>query len=133
MQKLFIEHAKEISGLTRQEKLMFLYGHMFYNLEILNANPGLLKSTLTPHQSAAANKALERFDFRPRLPEITAETLVISGKYDGLNPSAEGKLCASLIPKATFVEMPYSGHFPMLEESEAYSRLIDSFLLSGKN
>ena len=87
--------------------------------------------TLTPEQISAANKALTEFDYRSELYKITAETLVISGKYDGLNPPTEGKICAKLIKKAVFVEMQYSGHLPMLEEEERYNDIIDKFLQSG--
>ncbi|WP_371364429.1 alpha/beta fold hydrolase [Sporomusa rhizae] len=71
------------------------------------------------------------FDCRSELHKITAETLVISGKYDGLNPPVDGKVCAELIPKAEFVEMQYSGHLPMLEEMERYNEIIDNFLRPG--
>ncbi|CAM4227338.1 hypothetical protein PAAL109150_16685 [Paenibacillus alkaliterrae] len=50
-------------------------------------------------QQAANNKALEGFDFRLELHKITAETLVISGKYDTLNTPEDGREIANLIPK----------------------------------
>ncbi|GAU79234.1 alpha/beta fold hydrolase [Fusibacter sp. 3D3] len=90
--------------------------------------PEVLNSSLTQKETLAANKALEHFDFRSNLPKITAKTLVISGKYDGLNSPAEGKLCAALIPNATFIEMQHSGHVPMLEERALLSSIIDEFL-----
>lgn len=127
-QRLFEEHARELEGLNEQEKLMFFYKHIAYNAETLLKYPELLKSTLTPKQTEAANKALEGFDYRGELHKITAKTLVISGKYDELNPPSDGKLCASLIPNATFIEMQYSGHIPMLEEPETYNNIIDNFL-----
>jgi 3-oxoadipate enol-lactonase len=126
--KLFMDHAQELAMMNKKERLMFLYKNMAYNPEILIRNPAFLRSTLTPQQSQAANKALEGFDFRSALPKITADTLVISGKYDGLNPPAAGKLCASLIPNSTYVEMQYSGHLPMLEEPETYRKIVDGFL-----
>ena len=73
---------------------------------------------------------MSNFDFRDDLPKIKAKTLVISGKYDGMNPPSEGKICASLIPNATFVEMQYSGHAPMFEEPELYFKIIDDFLMN---
>jgi 3-oxoadipate enol-lactonase len=59
---------------------------------------------LNPDQFQAANKALERFDFRPNLDKITAKTLVMSGKYDGLNPVEFGRENASYIQNVTFIE-----------------------------
>ncbi|WP_238917303.1 alpha/beta hydrolase [Clostridium sp. YIM B02555] len=127
-QRLIKEHATELEGLNEQEKLIFFYKYMAYNPEIFLKYPNLLKSSLTHKQTIAANKALEGFDYRSELYKITAKTLVISGKYDGLNPPSDGKLCASLITNATFIEMQYSGHIPMLEEPEIYSNIIDKFL-----
>lgn len=127
-QRFFKDHANEIEGLNENEKMLFLYRHITYDPEILLKNQERLKSTLTPKQTVAANKALEGFDFRGELHKITAKTLIINGKYDELNPSAEGKLCASLIPNSTFIEMKYSGHIPMVEEAETYNNIIDQFL-----
>lgn len=127
-QRLIEEHAEELEGLNEQGKLIFFYKHMAYNPEIFSQYPNLLKSSLTHKQTLAANKALEGFDYRSEMHKITAKTLVISGKYDGLNSPSDGKLCASLIPNATFIEMQYSGHIPMIEEPEIYSNIIDKFL-----
>lgn len=126
--KLFAEHAQELAKMNNKERLMFFYKNMAYNPDILIKNPDLLRSTLTPKQSEAANKALEGFDFRNELPKITADTLVISGKHDGLNPPSEGKLCASLIPNSTYVEMQCSAHLPMIEEPETYRSIVNRFL-----
>lgn len=127
-QRLIDEHKEELEGLNKQEKLSFLCKYMAYDTRIFSQYPDFIKSSLTHKQNLAAKKALEGFDYRRELYKITAKTLVISGKYDGLNPPSEGKLCASLIQNATFVEMQYSGHIPMLEESEIYSSIIDKFL-----
>ncbi|MBZ9636208.1 alpha/beta fold hydrolase [Clostridium sp. FP1] len=51
-----------------------------------------------------------------------------TGELEGVNPSSDGMLCASLIPNATFIEMQYSGHIPMIEEPELYSNIINKFL-----
>ncbi|SFD31789.1 alpha/beta fold hydrolase [Clostridium uliginosum] len=127
-QRLIDEHAADLERLNEQEKLIFFYKHMAYNPEIFLQYPNLLKNSLTPKQTLAANKALEGFDYRSELCKIAAKTIVISGKYDGLNPPSDGKLCASLIPNATFIEMKYSGHIPMLEEPDIYSNIIEKFL-----
>lgn len=128
-QRLISEHAAEFAGLNEEERGQFLFRHMVYNLEVLRGEPEQLKNPLSPAETEAANKALEGFDFRGDLHRITARTLVVSGKHDGLNPPSEGRLVASLIPGAAFVEMQYSGHLPMLEEPEEYDRVIREFLV----
>lgn len=127
-QRFFTEHTKEVQGLSEEERMMFLFKHMTYDTKLLLKHQEELHTNLTPKENAAANRAIEGFDYRGELHKIKAQTLIINGKYDELNPSSEGKICASLIPKSTFVEMQYSGHIPMVEEAETYNNLIDQFL-----
>ena len=127
-QRLMSEHAKELEGLNLHESILALLKYMEFNPELMKKHIDIFETKLSPAQFASANKALSNFDFRNDLPKIKAKTLVISGKYDGLNPPSEGKICASLIPNATFVEMQYSGHAPMYEEPELYMKIIDDFL-----
>ena len=126
--RLMKEHAKELEGLNMHETMLFLLKYITYNSEAMKKHVDIFETTLSPEQFAAANQALSNFDFRKDLPKVTAKTLVISGKYDGLNPPSEGKECASLIPNATFVEMQYSGHAPMYEEPKTYLNIIENFL-----
>jgi len=128
VQRLMSEHAKELEGLNLHECILALLKYMTFNPEIMKKHIDVFETKLSPTQFSSANKALSNFDFRNELPKIAAKTLVISGKYDGLNPPSEGKLCASLIPNATFVEMQYSGHAPIYEEPELYMKIIDDFL-----
>jgi 3-oxoadipate enol-lactonase len=130
VQRLMSEHAKELEGLNLQESILALLKYMTYNPEIMKKHIDIFETKLSPEQFLRANKALSNFDFRNELPKIKAKTLVISGKYDGLNPPSEGRICASLIPSATFVEMQYSGHAPMYEEPELYMKIIDDFLMN---
>jgi 3-oxoadipate enol-lactonase len=71
---------------------------------------------------------LEGFDFRPKLPYVMSETLVISGKYDRLNPPERGKEVATLMPNASFVEFENSGHIPPAEEPERFLKVVKDFL-----
>ena len=82
----------------------------------------------TAAQTAAVRKAMENFDLRPQLPRISAQTLVISGRHDPLNPPAEGKVVADLIPGSRFEIFEHSGHVPRLEEREVYLQRVGEFL-----
>jgi len=128
IQRLIIEHAKELKGLDKHQAILTLLKYFVYDAEMMKSHINIFETDLTPVQFYAANKAISGFDFRPDLYKITATTLVISGKYDGLNSPSEGRICASLIPGAQFVEMQYSGHAPAYEEHEAYMKLIEAFL-----
>ncbi|NML40362.1 alpha/beta fold hydrolase [Chitinophaga sp. G-6-1-13] len=130
--RLMHEHASELEGLNLHEIFAHLLRYFTYDAEAMKAHMEIFDTELPPEQFAAANKALAGFDFRGDLGKITAETLVISGKYDGLNPPEEGRECAKLIPHAAFVEMQYSGHAPMYEEPEVYMKAVETFLLMGR-
>jgi 3-oxoadipate enol-lactonase len=85
---------------------------------------------LTPKQTAAVNTALMGFDLRPELKNVTCPTLVISGRYDGVNPLELGKEIADLVPKGKMVIMENSGHNILAEEFEKCIMVIKEFLAS---
>lgn len=129
MQRLFDKHTKELAGMKKEDKMEAALKYFTYDPERIKRHHKLFEKKLTPKQYATAGSAFARFDFRRDLPKVTAETLVISGRYDGLNLPEEGKEVAALIPDATYVEMLHSGHLPMVEEPARYLKLIKRFLL----
>ncbi|EHQ24906.1 alpha/beta fold hydrolase [Mucilaginibacter paludis] len=129
IQRLFKENEEEIKGLNMHETIIKLLKFMVYDTGLMKNHLEIFETKLSPDQFNAANKAIGAFDFRKELSKVTAKTLVISGKYDGLNPPDDGKEVASLIKNATFVEMQYSGHAPMFEEPDTYVNIVQGFLL----
>jgi len=85
---------------------------------------------LTSKQTAAVNSALVGFDLRPELKDVTCPTLVISARYDGVNPWELGQEIADLVPNSKMVIMENSGHNVMIEESEKCITVIKEFLVS---
>ncbi|MGB6780040.1 MAG: alpha/beta hydrolase, partial [Planococcus citreus] len=83
---------------------------------------------LTLEQQGIASNALERFDLRPEITGITAETLVISGRYDELNLPDRGRETAQLIPQASFMEFKRSGHAPNVEQPRLFLGIAENFL-----
>jgi 3-oxoadipate enol-lactonase len=129
LQHLLKQHETEIEGLDMRLTILKLLKYMVYDAEMMKDHLEVFTTTLSPEQFAAANKAIGAFDFRKQLSKVKAKTLVISGKYDGLNPPANGREVASLIKNATFVEMQYSGHAPAFEEPDTYIDIVERFLL----
>jgi 3-oxoadipate enol-lactonase len=129
--RLFTQYQSELEGLNQIEKVNYLSQYIFHNLDAVGKSMKELGENsimLTPEQQASANKALEGFDFRPELHKINVETLVISGKYDGLNPPEDGREIANLIPNSTFIEFEKSGHSPNVEEPDRFMATITDFL-----
>ncbi|SHE50825.1 3-oxoadipate enol-lactonase [Seinonella peptonophila] len=131
LQELTNRHTEELEGLTFDEKFAYITKYMFYNVPLAQKiirEINAVATVLTPAQQNAANRALEGFDFREDLPKVTAPTLIISGKYDGMNPPERGQEIASLIPNATFIEFEQSGHMPSGEQPKLFLDTVLDFL-----
>lgn len=128
VERILSENADKLAVLDQPGREQFVNRFVFYSTEVLKRHPDAVRSFLPPEALKAAHAALKGFDFRGELGKITATTLVISGRHDGLNPPAEGRACADGIPAARFVEMPFSGHVPQIEEAEATFQIVEEFL-----
>lgn len=134
---LMARHKDELRDLTPQEVQAFLLERMFapgtpqaIRAEVARrtADDHAAGLAQTPGQAEAARRALERFDFRPGLPHVSAPTLILSGAHDPLNPPPAGAEIAALLPHARQEVLAHSGHFPALEEAGRYRALVDAFL-----
>lgn len=89
-------------------------------------------SNLTPFRVAARAqeavwRSLERMDLRPRLRGISAETLVLHGRYDPI-PLTASETLVSLLPSARLVVFEDSGHALYAEEPDRFVEELDRFL-----
>lgn len=67
-----------------------------------------------------------------RLHRIKVPTRVIWGESDGIVKPAYGKAYADAIPGATFVSIPNAGHYPQLEQPEAFLTALREFCASSE-
>lgn len=79
----------------------------------------------TTFTAAGYNRAafglLPTYDVRSRLHEIDVPTLVVSGSDDWLMPpSLAGDQLASSMPNAQHVVLDGAGHYPFIEENDAF-------------
>ncbi|ACK71532.1 alpha/beta hydrolase fold protein [Gloeothece citriformis PCC 7424] len=63
-----------------------------------------------------------------KFAQLKVPTLLISGEKDIIIPAAMGRQAAALNPHIEYVEIPKTGHFPMLEDSETYLKEVEKFL-----
>lgn len=70
------------------------------------------------------------FDSRPRLHEIQAPTLVLTGAEDVLTPIAQAVEIADLIPSARLQVLPRGGHGMVGEYHDDVMRAVRSFIES---
>ena len=69
--------------------------------------------------------------FFPALSKIVAPALVVSGDSDQLMPRSGVEALAEQLSDGRLVELAGCGHLPMIEQPEAYHRLVREFLLAG--
>lgn len=70
---------------------------------------------------------LRGWDVRNQLTEIDTPTLVLSGKYDEIEPSVARDI-ADRIPDSTIHVFEESSHMPYWEEPETHYEVLESFL-----
>ena len=75
--------------------------------------------------------ALTSYDFRDRLPEIEAPTLIVWGEHDMLVPVEDAHEFERLIPQSRTVILEDTGHVPMLERPTKFNELLEE-LIEGR-
>lgn len=79
----------------------------------------------TPAEGYAAScEALAGWDFRGRLGEIHADTLVIAGAEDAVAPLRESELLVEGIPQARLVVVEQAAHLANVEQPESFASAV---------
>ena len=73
-------------------------------------------------------RAAKRCSVGERLPRLTAPACLIWGEEDRITPPEVARLFADRIPHADLHLIPRCGHAPMLEQPEAFNRILDAWL-----
>jgi L-proline amide hydrolase len=71
--------------------------------------------------------SLKTWDITDRLHEITAPTLLVSGRYDEATPTIVGQI-HERIPGSEWEIFEESSHMPHVEEAEAFLERVEAFL-----
>jgi pimeloyl-ACP methyl ester carboxylesterase len=79
------------------------------------------------HAYANQMAAIWAFDAYDRLPQITAPTLVLTGKDDALIPPANSQIIAAQIPGAQLIEFEQAGHLFFIEQPDEVNRALLEF------
>lgn len=131
MAEMFDRFEERLQEKSVAEKLAMSSELIFHNQEAVNEwQKTIAKNSrmLNGDEQSAASAALKDFDLRDGLKFISAKTLVISGKHDGLNPPEKGRETAVLIPNADYMEFQDSGHAPNVEQDRLFLGVVEQFL-----
>lgn len=82
----------------------------------------------TPDTMVRAFQVLSSWSSVERLPKIACPTLVIGGRHDTFTSAPQSQRIALRVPGATLHIFEQSGHFPWLEEPEAFWTLVAGWL-----
>ena len=85
-------------------------------------------SGIDPEGYAGCCEAIAALDLRGGLPQITAPTLVVSGRQDPSIPPEHGEAIAAAIPGARFELLDPGAHLASVERADAVTPLIAEHL-----
>lgn len=94
--------------------------------EELRAFDELMRISTSPENAARLESEMHRTDVRALAPLVTTPTLVLHARGDAAVPFEEGRLLASLIPKAEFVALESKNHLPT-ENEPAWDKFVSAF------
>lgn len=81
--------------------------------------------------SAAGGRCMTDFDVRADLERLDVPVLVLAGRHDFIMPAdVTAEPLAASLPAAQLVVFEDSGHFPFIEEQEAFLRVVRRWLAS---
>ncbi len=75
-----------------------------------------------------AGPAGQHHVFNDQLGELRPRTMIIWGEKDGVLPPRHGRQATSLIRDGKFVAIPNCGHFPHIEQPDAFLATLTRFL-----
>lgn len=95
--------------------------------------PIAARDWLRPPRPRAAwkSKVAWRLDYRTRLVEVRAPTLVLAGRHDPQMPPACAEELARGIPDARVAVFEHSGHYPFVEEPAPFWTAVGEHLAAG--
>ena len=74
------------------------------------------------------SNAVWSIDYANRLDQVSAPTLIVAGRFDTQTPLPCAEQLKAGIPNSRLVVFERSGHFPFIEEKDAFTKALDSFL-----
>jgi 3-oxoadipate enol-lactonase len=93
--------------------------------ELVDAHRAMLVST-PPDGYAATCEAVGAWDFRDRLAEVRADTLVIAAAEDRAAPLEYSELIAERVPSSRLVVLERAAHLANVERADAFSELVEA-------
>jgi pimeloyl-ACP methyl ester carboxylesterase len=95
---------------------------------LLQLNQMSMQYPTPKHGMVRQMQAIQGHDTYNRLPQITAPTLVVTGKEDGLVPPENSMTLAQRIPNADLVMLSNASHMFHMELPDATAEIVKGFI-----
>ncbi len=79
------------------------------------------------------HRVARKLDYAPRLAELGAPALILCGRHDPQYPPVCSEQLAAGITDAELVWFERSGHYPFIEESDAFWATVGRFLFQARS
>jgi pimeloyl-ACP methyl ester carboxylesterase len=99
----------------------------FYNFDERYLEP-LGKCIISAQVSNWSLQQLMGWGVHAALPSIDAPTLVLVGRHDAITPLVASEILADNMPAADLVVIDDAGHFPWLEQPDAFRDAVTKWL-----
>jgi len=100
----------------------------FHNFDADLAERVLGKTIVCVEAAEAGEAITEEWDLTARLGEISVPTLILVGRDDFITPPSQARIMHERIPNSELVVFERSGHFPHVEEPEAFFATVRGWL-----
>ena len=137
-----VDSLRALGYLSTDKPLQDVYGdfptkYVYYHNTSLKQNspktkhrswaPDVYAQIIGPDGDFDVSGSMINQDYRRKLKEVTAKTLIIAGRYDGVSTPEFAVQYKTYMPKARFVMFEKSAHNPYLEEPEKFYSLFEEF------
>lgn len=99
----------------------------FHRYDPALAHRAFAETVPSVHAWARSNELAEGYDATDRLGRVRAPTLVLHGRHDFV-PVSQAEILRRGIPDAELAVFERSGHFPHVEETDAFLGIVRSWL-----
>lgn len=138
-----VDSLRALGYLSSEEPLKSVYGnfpvkYIYYHNTSLKQNSPKYKHRSWANEVYVAiigsdgdfdvSGSMIHQDFRKDLKHITAKTLIVAGRYDGVSTPEFAIQYKHFMPQAQFVMFENSAHNPYLEEPQKFYTLFEEFM-----
>lgn len=111
----------------------FIERESFHDRSFARPRPIGLRDWFRPPSGRSDwHRVVVKLDCGPRLAEIEVPTLILCGRFDPQYPPACSRELAAGVPQAELAWFERSGHYPFIEEPDAFWGRVATFLAAGE-